>query len=519
MSPSKRIIINVVASYGRSLFALTCGLFTARWALMALGEIDYGLYGLIGGLTAFVSFLNSLLSVSVSRFYAYSVGNALQPGSQAQGLEECRKWFNTALVIHTIVPLVLILIGYPLGEWAVRSFLTIPIDRVSAYVWVWRMSCISCFVGMIAVPYSAMYSAKQEIAELTIYSFVTTALNVCVLYYMVSHPSDWIVRYALWMMLMNAVPQMIIMWRASNKYPECKVVKKYLFLKDYFVQICKFSGYRLLNSIAMIFSSQGQAIVVNKYLGPIGNAAITVGNSVAAHAQNLSTAIAGAFNPAITQAAGEGNWEAMRNLAYRTCKFGALAVLVFMIPLCFEIHEVMRIWLKTPPEFAAELCLCVLMVSVMEKLTDGHWISIFAVGDIGGYQLVVALSGFAAVLLGWLFVSIGLGIVGVGIALIVAKGLAMIIRFHFARRVAGLSFGVWFKSVLCPILVCVCASSIGGIIAHSMIESTMTRLFTTVFVCEIIFLPMTVSFALTKEERQYLAVRIKSRLPLRNVQR
>ena len=56
MTSNKRIFLNVVATYGRSLFALLCGLFTSRWILMALGEVDYGLMGVVGGLTAFISF-------------------------------------------------------------------------------------------------------------------------------------------------------------------------------------------------------------------------------------------------------------------------------------------------------------------------------------------------------------------------------------------------------------------------------------------------------------------------------
>lgn len=54
MSPNKRIFLNIVATYGRSLFALVCGLFTSRWVLMALGQQDYGLYGVVGGITAFI---------------------------------------------------------------------------------------------------------------------------------------------------------------------------------------------------------------------------------------------------------------------------------------------------------------------------------------------------------------------------------------------------------------------------------------------------------------------------------
>lgn len=38
MTANRRIALNVVATYGRSLYAMVLGLFTARWALQALGS-------------------------------------------------------------------------------------------------------------------------------------------------------------------------------------------------------------------------------------------------------------------------------------------------------------------------------------------------------------------------------------------------------------------------------------------------------------------------------------------------
>lgn len=40
MTQNRRILLNIVATYGRSLYALVIGLFCGRWALMALGQVD-----------------------------------------------------------------------------------------------------------------------------------------------------------------------------------------------------------------------------------------------------------------------------------------------------------------------------------------------------------------------------------------------------------------------------------------------------------------------------------------------
>ena len=150
MTENRRIVLNIVATCGRSLFALACGVFGGRWALMSLGEVNYGLHGLVAGLTVFISFFNDVLGASLGRFYALAVGRARVMGDD--GVEECRRWFSLAVLIHAILPVCLFVVGWPVGEWAIRHYLTIPPDRVAACLWVFRFSCVGCFIGMVSVP-------------------------------------------------------------------------------------------------------------------------------------------------------------------------------------------------------------------------------------------------------------------------------------------------------------------------------------------------------------------------------
>ena len=48
MTPNRRIFLNIIATYARSLYAFVLGRFTARWVLEALGQVNFGLYGLVG---------------------------------------------------------------------------------------------------------------------------------------------------------------------------------------------------------------------------------------------------------------------------------------------------------------------------------------------------------------------------------------------------------------------------------------------------------------------------------------
>ena len=77
MTANKRIALNVLATNCRSLFAIVCSFFTARWSLMALGQEGHGLIGLIAGLIVFVSLFNRLLGKAIARFYACAIGEVM----------------------------------------------------------------------------------------------------------------------------------------------------------------------------------------------------------------------------------------------------------------------------------------------------------------------------------------------------------------------------------------------------------------------------------------------------------
>lgn len=505
MSPNRRIIYNIAATYGRSVVALICGLFTARWVLMALGQVDYGLFGLVGGLTAFVVFFNNLLSSAVGRFYAVSIGAANV--DQDKGLSECRNWFSTAVCVHTILPSILVVIGYPVGCWAIKEFLTIPIERVGACVWVWRFACVGCYVAMLNVPFNAMYRAKQEIAELTIYSLISTVGYFCFVWYMVEHPGDWLVRYAAGSCLLAILPQMAICVRAFVAFKECRITRSGLFSLSRLRRIVSFAGWQLIGASGSLLKWQGVSILINKYFGARVNAAMTIGTSISSHCNSLSASIQGAFSPAIMNAYGEGDVERARKLAYSACKFETFCVLVFAVPLIIEINEVLTIWLKTPPNFASGLAVCILIDMIIDRTSSGHMILVNANGNIAMYQAFLGGSILLTLPLAWLFVVLDFGVYSIGCAMILTKTFCAWGRVWFARGLVGMSARYWIRTILFPVFIVCFFSSLAGFIPQViMTESGFRVICTTLFAEAGLFL-VGWRFLLDDQERDYVAAR------------
>lgn len=512
MTENRRIFWNIVATYGRSLYGLVLGLICGRWTLMALGQVDYGLNGLVGGLTAFIAFFNGVLAGANARFYAYSIGAATVSDDKAAALEECRHWFNTALSVHTLVPFIVIAIGYPVGVYAIERFLTIPPERVEACIWVFRFVCLSCFVGMVNVPFTAMYGAKQYIAELTIYSFVTSTLNVIVLYYMVTHPAVWLVKYAAWTCALSIVPQIIICIRACLIFPECRINAAYMWDWYRLKKVGAFSFWQILGSMCGLLRIQGMTIVVNKFFGAAMNAAQAVGNTVQAHCNTLAGAMQGAFVPVITQACGAGNYKKMNEFVIRVCKFNVLLSAIFMVPLALELPEVMRIWLKTPPDFTVGLCYCAMAHHIVQTCTVGHMVAVNASGRIATYQVVLSIINVFTVPLAivaglmWRNVYIVMGVV------VIMEGINSIGRILFARYIVGTSIRAWINGVFCPLFFSISTCAIIGCFPHFVMQSSFARVCITTIVCEVVLLPLVWKVLLSRSEREFIVAKMGPRV-------
>ena len=505
MSPNRRIVLNIVATYGRTLVGAACGIFSTRWVLMALGKEDFGLYGLIASLIIFITFVNIQFAGALSRYYAFSVGEAKITSDPVFALEECRKWFSVGVAIHIVIPLLLVVIGYPLGVWAIRSgFVGVPINRVDACIWLWRFTCISSFVGMLNVPFSAMYAAKQYIAELTVYSFMQTLAKTLFIYYMTLRDADWLVNYGLATCLIVIIPQLVICARAFVVFPECRLRMRYIMLGAYIKKLVTYAGWQTFGVLGYLARHEFLTVVINRCFGPIVTASFTIGGTVSAEAASLTGALNSAFSPAITTACGERDWSKVRTMCYQACKFGSLLTLIFAIPLGLEIPEVLRLWLKDVPQWAEGICLVMISVVVVEKLTLGHMIGMNASGKIALFQVCRGLSCISAIPFAILAVLVYHHVYAIPLALLFTTCVAGCSDIWLARKRIGLSARYWASHILIPILFATLISSLIGFSTRFFMQQSFLRVVTTTLFALTSLIPVAFLSVLNTEERSFL---------------
>jgi len=468
MTPSQRIILNTLATYGRSVLGAGLMIFSSRWVLNALGQTDFGLFMLVGSLIAFVVFLNNVLAASVGRFFAFAIGRGNE--------EEVRQWFNTALVLHAVLPAVLVLVGWPAGEYCIRHVFVIPPGRMAACLWVFRLSLVSAFASMVAVPFMAMFTAKQRIAETAFWGLLQAILVFALAYALTRITGDCLLVYAVGMAGIVVLLISAQIARACWIFPECRVERRYWFLGRAARELFHFAVWNLVGGFGAVLRAQGTAILLNLFHGPAANAAYGIANQVSAQTLNLTQSMTGAMYPEITASAGRGDRLRVLDLALRASKFGAILALLFTIPLFIEMDFILALWLKQPPPGAALFCQIILLAFLADKVTLGHMLAVNAHGRIAGYQASVGVILVLTFPLAYVLLRLFHAPAAALVAFLVTSIGCSVGRLYWGQHLLGLPARRWLADVMGRVGLVALPAFLLGAIPVLLLPASLTRL-------------------------------------------
>ena len=153
---TRRIAKNTLMLYVRMLFMMFMGLYTSRIVLQALGESDYGIYNVVGGVVAMFTIISGALNSAVSRFITFEMGK----GEGAR----LNKVYSTAVIIQIVLAAVVVAVAEPVGLWFIDNEMTISPERIPAARWVLHFSLLAFVVNLMSVPQMASITAHERMS-------------------------------------------------------------------------------------------------------------------------------------------------------------------------------------------------------------------------------------------------------------------------------------------------------------------------------------------------------------------
>lgn len=188
LQDNKRIAKNTLLLYVRMLFMMAINLYTSRVVLNTLGVEDYGIYNVVGGVVAMFGFINGSMASATQRYITFALGKG--------NFENLQKVFSTALQIHLLISLLIVILGETVGLWFMYEQMKIPADRMDAAFWVLQCSIMSTVVMILSVPYNADIIAHERMSAFAYISVLEVILKLAVVYVLLIFSYDKLVLYA-----------------------------------------------------------------------------------------------------------------------------------------------------------------------------------------------------------------------------------------------------------------------------------------------------------------------------------
>ncbi len=475
MTHAGRIVLNTAASFGKLIITAGVSLITMRLVFNALGEVDFGLYSVVGGGVALLYFINGALAISTQRHLAYSLGGG--------DIDRLKRTFGTSLMIHTAFALVLLGAAEWLRPWILETVLQYPSTRETAVLWVYQIAAITAAVSVMTVPFGAVLLAHEALLTICVVEVAASLMNLCVVVLLPVLPGDRLVCFVglnSGVILQGIACNAIIAWK---RFPECRLGRRTLFSKSAARAMLSYSSWSLFGAAAIAGRGQGTPVLINSFFGPVANAAYGVATTLGNYHSTLSQAIMRAVTSPIVKSEGAGDRQRMLSLSLLASKYSFLISCLWVLPFLFEMPAILEIWLGKPPAQAADLARLLLAASSIDLLTAGFMAAIQATGRIGGYQCVVGLLIIAPLIVGYVLFRHGMEMKVLLWAQVGAALVAAFVRALFVWRIAHMPLGVWMREVVFPAIKFLIPATIAGLILITTIDSGIIRMvavFTTV---------------------------------------
>ena len=492
-SANKRIAKNTLVLYVRMLFTMGISLFTSRVVLQTLGVEDYGISSVVGGVISMFTFINAAMVSSTQRYLNFELvrGDANQ----------LRSVFSTSLQIHALIALVIIVLSETVGLWFLNEKLVIPEARMTAAMWVYQCSILSCAVSIMSTPYNAVIVAHEKMSAFAYISILDVSLKLLVVYLLVVLPFDKLIILAILNLLVQLFIRYIYTLYCHRHFPESYF--QFRFNKTLFKEMFGFAGWSFWGNLAAILYTQGLNMMLNIFFGPIVNAARGIAVQVQSAVQQFVGGFQTALNPQITKNYASNNLPQMHSLMFRSARFSFLLLFFLSLPVLMETNFILTLWLKTVPDDAVIFTQIMICISLIYTTANPCIIANQATGKVKIYQMVVGGILLLILPISYVVLKLGAPAYSVFIVHFCIESLAQFSRMYMLRKLIHLPLWQYMKNIYIPIVSTVVIAIILPLVVRMQVAEGWLRFLAVGFTCVLSVGASSYFIGFTKQERVF----------------
>lgn len=491
---NKRIAKNTLMLYVRMLFGMLVSLYTSRVILQTLGVEDYGVYNVVGGVITMFTFLNGAMSSATSRYITFEIGKG--------NMEQLKKVFSSALQIHAIIALLIVILGETVGLWFLMNELVIPDGRMDAAMWVYQCSIVSCVVGIMSVPYNADIIAHEKMSAFAYISVLEIILKLAIVYLLVVLPFDKLKVYAVLVLMVGLLIRYIYTRYCHMHFEESHYIHR--IDKALLKEMSSFAGWSFWGNLAAILYTQGLNMMLNIFFGPVVNAARGIATQIQGVVQQFVANFQMALNPQITKTYASGELDKMHSLMFRSARFSFMLMFFLSLPIMLETNYILTLWLGIVPENTVIFARIIIAISLIYTIANPCVIANQATGKVKVYQAVVGGLLLLILPISYIVLKMGAPAYSVFIVHFCVESVAQFARMYMLRNMIDLPLLSYVKNIYLPIMGVVLLSVVLPLLVYSNMQEGFIRLLAVGMTCVISVAMTSLFIGMTRNERSFL---------------
>lgn len=438
----QRIARNTLMLYVRMLFLMFIGLYTSRIVLAALGEDDFGIYGVVGGVVALFSIISGSLSAAITRFITFEMGKGSEGRLPAV--------FSSAVTIQLVLAGIVLAVAEPAGIWFIENKMNIPPDRLDAAHWVYQFSLLAFVINIISVPYNASIIAHERMSAFAVIGIFEGLAKLAVAFLIMYSPSDRLILYSALMCVVAAGVRVAYTAYCRKHFEECRF--RFIWDGKLLRQMFSFAGWNFIGVTSGALRDHGGNILINIFSGPVANAARAVSVQLGGAVQSFVTNFMTAVNPQITKSYAADDREYTMELVFRSSRYSFYLLSIIALPVLLNAGFLLDLWLKDVPARSEAFVCLALILSMSECISNPLVTLMLATGKIRNYQLVVGGLQLLNLPVSYLVLKAGASPESVLVVAIFISQICLFARLIMLRSMTGLPVGKFIRQVYLRIL-------------------------------------------------------------------
>jgi O-antigen/teichoic acid export membrane protein len=489
---NKIIIINTLVLYVRLALNAITTLLATRFALKALGVVDFGLYSVLGSIVSFMAIFNTIMLSTSNRFIAVAIGKG--------DSREINEQFNINLLIHIVIAVLTLVVALPIGDWYILRYVNYGGD-INIALKVFQFSIIGSALSFVSVPYNGLLMAKEKFWVFCGTDIVVHILKMLLAFSLLYFFEEKLLVYSIGMAICISLPILVYYFYCKKIFPS--IVKFRLSRNSAkYKEVFSFSGWVAYGAFAMVGQSQGASLLVNYFFNTVMNTALGIANQAYALVSTFASSITQPISPQITKNYASGNLERCYRLFIFSNKLSYLSMLFISFPFLIASEWILTLWLGTVPAFAVNFIILIIVDTLVQSMNSGISNLIFANGKIAMYQLVINTLRLSALFFGYVVLKTGAPAYALYFAYISISVFIFFAMQAILHKTIGFDNKLLWKKSYCPSLL-VTVLFLPCCFLLSSIPSFLRIIVVAVYLVVLIYF-----IGLSKEEREYVKSKV-----------